>query len=69
MNLVRGQTYDVGNVLLNDYDKEEFVESFASPSDDPEDNETTFRHANILVDCGGLNVSRHIFTNRGLFGL
>lgn len=36
---------------------EEFVESFASPNDSPEDNEKTYKLANVLVQCGGLRVS------------
>lgn len=35
---------------------EEFVESFASPNDSPEDNEKTYKLANVLVQCGGLRV-------------
>ncbi|ODM96234.1 E3 ubiquitin-protein ligase UBR4, partial [Orchesella cincta] len=36
---------------------EEFVESFASPNDSPEDNEKTYKLANVLVECGGLRVA------------
>lgn len=36
---------------------EEFVETFASQSEGPEDNETTYKLANVLVQCGGLKVS------------
>jgi len=35
---------------------EEFVESFAAPSDGTEDNETTYKLANVLVASSGLEV-------------
>jgi E3 ubiquitin-protein ligase UBR4 len=35
---------------------EEFIETFASPSDGPEDNEMTYKLANVLVHCDGLKV-------------
>jgi E3 ubiquitin-protein ligase UBR4 len=37
---------------------EEFIESFASPNEGQEDNEVTYKLANVFVNCGGLRVIR-----------
>jgi len=42
---------------------EEFVDTFASPTDSQEDNETTYKLANVLVRCGGLKVVLNVVEN------